>query len=66
MATKTVVLVAIILEVRCPHCGAAQPAEDGSEMVDVVTAKGLCTGERTQCVACDEPIRLTWHDKVGI
>lgn len=66
MPTRNVVLVAITLEVRCPHCGAAQPARDGSEIVDVSIAKELCTGERTLCTACDEPIRLTWHDKVGI
>jgi hypothetical protein len=65
MATRNVVLVAITLEVRCPHCGAAQPAPDGSETVDVSTAKELCSGDRALCVACDEPIRLAWHDKVG-
>ncbi len=65
MATKPVILVATTLEVRCPHCGAAQPAEDGSEVMDVGEAKKLCSGNRTQCVACDEPIRLSWHDKVG-
>lgn len=65
MATRNVVLVAITLEVRCPHCGAAQPAPDGLEVVDVATAKELCSGERTLCVACDEPLRLTWSDRVG-
>jgi phage terminase large subunit GpA-like protein len=65
MVTRNVILVAITLEVRCPHCGAAQPAPDGSETVDVSTAKELCSGDRALCVACDEPIRLAWHDKVG-
>lgn len=65
MATRNVVLVAITVEVRCPHCGAAQPAPDGSETVDVPTAKELCLGGRTLCVACDEPIRLTWSDRVS-
>lgn len=65
MATKNVVLVAITLEVRCAHCGAPQPGPDGSETVDVGSAKELCSGERTLCVACDEPIRLLWSDKVG-
>lgn len=65
MSTRNVVLVVITLEVRCPHCGAAQPAPDGAEVVDVDTAKDLCSGERTLCVACDEPIRLLWNDKVG-
>lgn len=65
MVTRNVVLVAITLEVRCPHCGAAQPAPDGSETVDVLTAKELCSGDRVLCVVCDEPIRLMWRDKVG-
>ena len=47
MATRNVALVAVTLEVRCPHCGAAQPGPDGSETVDVSTAKALCSGERT-------------------
>ncbi len=66
MATRNAVLVAVTLEVRCPHCDAAQPAPDGSETVDVSTAKELCSGERTLCAACDEPIRLAWSDKVGV
>lgn len=65
MATRNAVLVAITLEVRCPHCGAAQPGSDGAETVDVPSAKELCTGARTLCVACDEPIRLSWSDRVG-
>lgn len=65
MATRNVALVAVTLEVRCPHCGVAQPGPDGSETVDVVTAKELCTGQRTLCVACDEPVRLIWSDRVG-
>lgn len=65
MVTKNVVLVAITIEVRCPHCGEAQPGPDGSETVDVPTAKELCSGERVLCAACDEPIRLTWHDRVS-
>jgi hypothetical protein len=63
--TKNVVLTAVVLEIRCPHCGAAQPGPDGSETVDVATAKEMCSGERTLCPACDEPIRLVWHDKVA-
>lgn len=65
MATRNVVLVAVTLEVLCPHCGVAQPGPDGSETVDVATAKELCTGERVLCVACDEPVRLLWNDKVS-
>jgi hypothetical protein len=64
MATRNVVLTAITIEVRCPHCGAAQPAEDGADVVDVLTARVMCTGDRTVCVACDEPIRLVWSDRV--
>jgi len=62
--TKNVVLTAITVEARCPHCGAAQPAPDGSEIVDVPTAKELCDGGRVLCTACDEPIRMIWNDKV--
>lgn len=66
MSTRNVVLMAITLEIRCPHCGAAQPGSDGAEIVDVQAAKELCTGARTLCVACDEPIRLLWSDKVKV
>lgn len=65
MQTRNVALVAVVLEVRCPHCGAAQPGLDGSETVDVSTAKEMCSGKRALCAACDEPIRLMWHDKIG-
>lgn len=60
------VLTAVALEVRCPHCGDAQPGPDGSETVDVAAAKEMCNGERALCASCDEPIRLIWHDKVVI
>jgi hypothetical protein len=65
MATKNAVLTATVLEVRCPHCGAAQPGPDGSDAVDVSTAKEMCSGKRTLCSACDEPIKLLWCDKIG-
>lgn len=58
-------LTAVALEVRCPHCGAAQPGPDGSETVDVATAKEMCSGERALCAACDEPIRLMWSGKIA-
>jgi len=64
VATRNVVLTAVMIEVRCPHCGAAQPGPDGSETVDVPTAKDMCTGDRILCMACDEPIRMIWNDKV--
>lgn len=63
MATKNVVITAITVEVRCPHCDGVQLAPDGAEVVDVSTAKEMCTGDRTLCSACDEPIRLLWNDK---
>lgn len=65
MQTRNVVLVAVALEVRCPHCGAEQPGPDGAETVDVPTAKEICSGERALCASCDEPTRLMWHDKVA-
>lgn len=61
---KNVVLTAITIEARCPHCGAAQPGPDGTEAVDVPTAKDMCDGKRHLCTACDEPIQMIWHDKV--
>ncbi len=64
VATKNVVLTATTIEARCPHCGAAQPAPDGSETVDIASAKEVCSGERVLCFACDEPIRMIWNDKV--
>ena len=64
MATRNVVLTAVMIEVRCPHCGDLQPGPDGAHAVDIATAKELCSGKRVLCVVCDEPIRMAWNDKV--
>lgn len=64
MATRNAVLTAVTVEVRCPHCDDPQPGPDGSHVLDTVTAKEMCTGDRVLCVSCDEPIRLIWNDKV--
>lgn len=64
MVTRNAVLTAVTIEVRCPHCGDPQPGPDGSEVVDVPTAKDMCNGDRILCTSCDEPIRMAWNDKV--
>lgn len=63
---RNAVLVATAIEVHCPHCEAAQPAPGGSEFCEVREAKEMCDGAVKPCVACDEPIRMIWHDKVQV
>ncbi len=63
---RNVVLVAVTIEVQCPYCGAAQPAPGGSEFCEPSEARELCDGGVASCVSCDEPIRMTWHDKVQV
>lgn len=63
---KNVVIVASSVEVQCPHCGASQPSPSGSEFCEPYEAKAMCNGEVRECVSCDEPIRMTWHDKAQV
>lgn len=63
---RNVSLVACAIEVHCPHCGTAQPAPGGSEFCEPHEAKEMCDGQIRACVSCDEPIRMTWHDKVSV
>jgi hypothetical protein len=30
----------------------------------VASSIEMCDGTVKSCVACDEPIRMTWHDKI--
>jgi hypothetical protein len=63
---RNAVLVATAIEVHCPHCDAAQPAPGGSEFCEPREAKEMCDGTVKSCVACDAPIRMTWHDKAQV
>lgn len=61
-----VIIVAASVELHCPRCEATQPAPGGSEFCEPIEARAMCDGRVTNCVACDEPIRMTWQDRVRV
>ena len=63
---ENAVLVAVAIGIQCPHCDASQPAPGGSEFCEPSEAREMCDDSVVPCVACDQPIRLTWHDKVQV
>jgi hypothetical protein len=62
---RNAVLVATEIEIRCPYCGVARPAPDGSPGHSTKEALDACERQIEPCGSCGEPIRMAWHDKIG-
>jgi DNA-directed RNA polymerase subunit RPC12/RpoP len=63
MAKRNAIVVAVTLEVQCPHCGEPQPSPDNGAHSWMPSQVQTAQGTRT-CVSCEEPFELHAQGRV--
>jgi hypothetical protein len=62
---RPAILVAVTVEVQCPHCGDPQPSPNNGSHLWTTTEVSESQGPK-ECVACDEPFTLHAQSRVSV
>jgi predicted RNA-binding Zn-ribbon protein involved in translation (DUF1610 family) len=63
--SRSAVVTAFTVEIRCPHCGEPQPSPGSGSHFWTIDEMRSQEGPKT-CTACDEPFRLLAQSRVGV